>query len=248
MQYQVQGIVIRSMDYGEGNKIITIFSREMGKIAVIVRGAKKLKSRYGSVSQLFTSGQYLFFRSGQLGTLKHAEIVDSHHAIREDLHLSAYASYMAELTDRMLADQEANPYLFDQLNAAMKGLIEHKDMQIISFIYEMKIWTHAGYLPELEVCVACRREDNEMAFSAALGGMLCGSCRFKDLKALILSSGTLKLIRLFARMDITRLGQIDVKPETKTSLKNLMRSYFDAQIGVPLKSRNFLDQMDKYGI
>jgi DNA repair protein RecO (recombination protein O) len=220
----------------------------MGKIAVIVRGAKKLKSRYGSVSQLFTYGNYLFFRSGQLGTLKHAEIVDSHHSIREDLHLSAYASYMAELTDRMLADQESNSYLFDQLNAALKGLIEHKDMQIISFIYEMKIWTHAGYLPELEVCVACRGDSKEMAFSAALGGMLCERCRLKDTKALILSSGTLKLIRLFAHMDISRLGQIDVKSETKASLKSLMRSYFDAQIGISLKSRHFLDQMDKYGI
>jgi DNA repair protein RecO (recombination protein O) len=248
MQYQVQGIVIRSMDYGEGNKIITLFTREMGKIAVIVRGAKKIKSRYGSVSQLFTYGDFLFFRSGQLGTLKHAEIVESHHLIREDLHLSAYASYMAELTDRMLADQESNSYLFDQLNAAFKGLMEQKDMQIVSFIYELKIWTYAGYLPELEVCVSCRRDSNEMAFSAALGGMLCEQCRFKDIKALILSPGTLKLIRLFARMDISRLGQIDVKPETKASLKSLIRSYFDAQIGIALKSRGFLDQMDKYGV
>jgi DNA repair protein RecO (recombination protein O) len=248
MQYQVQGIVIRSMDYGEGNKIITLFTREMGKMAVIVRGAKKIKSRYGSVSQLFTYGDFLFFRSGQLGTLKHAEIVDSHHRIREDLHLSAYASYMAELTDRLLADQESSSFLFDQLHAALQGLIEQKDMHIISFIYEMKIWTHAGYLPELEVCVACRSASNDMAFSAALGGMLCEKCRYKDPQAPPLSSGTLKLIRLFAHMDIRRLGQIDVKPETKASLKKLMRSYFDAHIGVQLKSRNFLDQMDKYGI
>ncbi|MEK3917461.1 DNA repair protein RecO [Paenibacillus sp. FSL H7-0331] len=248
MQYQVQGIVIRSMDYGEGNKIITLFTREMGKMAVIVRGAKKLKSRYGSVSQLFTFGDYLFFRSGQLGTLKHAEIIDSHHRIREDLHMSAYASYMAELTDRLLADQEANPFLFDQLNAALQGLVEQKDMQIIAFIYEIKIWVQAGYLPELEVCVACRNDGNTMAFSPALGGMLCEKCRHKDPQALSLSSGTLKLVRLFAHMDIRRLGQIDVKPETKAGLKRLMRAYFDTHIGVALKTRGFLDQMDKYGV
>ncbi len=61
MQYRVQGIVIRSMDYGEGNKIITLFTRELGKMSVVARGAKKVKSRYGSSAQLFTYGDYLFF-------------------------------------------------------------------------------------------------------------------------------------------------------------------------------------------
>ncbi|WP_282941481.1 DNA repair protein RecO [Paenibacillus sp. RC67] len=248
MQYRVQGIVIRSMDYGEGNKIITLFTREMGKVAVIVRGAKKVKSRYASVAQLFTSGDYLFFRSGQLGTLNHAEILDSHHRIREDLHKAAYASYMAELTDRMMADQEANAFLFEQLNAALTGIEADKDMQIIGFIYEMKIWMQAGYQPELDACVSCRSTEGEMRFSAGLGGILCERCRGKDPQAMLMSSGTWKLIRLFSRMDIRRLGEIDVKPQTKEALKQLMRAYYDAHIGLNLKSRNFLEQMDKYGV
>jgi DNA repair protein RecO (recombination protein O) len=250
MQYRVQGIVIRSMDYGEGNKIITLFTREMGKVAVIVRGAKKVKSRYSSVAQLFTCGDYLFFRSGsgQLGTLNHAEIVESHHHIRGDLHKAAYASYMAELTDRMLGDQEANAFLFEQLKAALAGMDGDKDIQIITFIYEMKIWMQAGYQPELDACVSCSATDREMYFSAVLGGILCERCRLKDPQALAPSPSTLKLIRLFARMDIRRLGQIDVKPATKESLKQLIRAYYDAHIGVQLKSRHFLDQMDKYGV
>ncbi|MFD0682658.1 MULTISPECIES: DNA repair protein RecO [unclassified Paenibacillus] len=248
MQYRVQGIVIRSMDYGENNKIITLFTREIGKVAVIVRGAKKVKSRYSSVAQLFTCGDYLFFKSGQLGTLNHADIIESNHHLREELYKTSYASYIAELTDRMLGDQEANVFLYEQLLAAYQGLDSDKDMQIIVHIYEMKIWMQSGYQPELDECVSCRSSSGEMRFSAGMGGILCERCRTKDPKALPLSAGTLKLIRLFARMDIRRLGQIDVKPETKESLKKLMRSYFDTHIGLVLKSRNFLDQMDKYGI
>ncbi|MFE5319919.1 DNA repair protein RecO [Paenibacillus sp. NPDC056579] len=248
MQYRVQGIVIRSMDYGEGNKIITLLTLEFGKMAVIVRGAKKVKSRYASVAQLFTYGDYLFFKSGQLGTLNHAEITDSHHRIRDDLYKAAYASYMAELTDRMLADQEANAFLFEQLRAALQGLEEDKDMQIIGFMYEMKIWMHAGYLPELDACVSCRSVQGDMRFSAGMGGILCDRCRGKDPQAIPLSAGMLKLLRIFAQADIRRLGQIDVKPETKQALKQLMRSYFDAHIGLNLKSRHFLEQMEKYGV
>jgi len=248
MQYRVQGIVIRSMDYGEGNKIITLFSREIGKVAVIVRGAKKVKSRYASVSQLFTYGDYLFFKSGQLGTLNHAEIVESHHTIRGDLHKAAYASYMAELTDRALGDQEANAFLFEQLKAALTALDEDKDIQITTFIYEMKIWMQAGYQPELDACVSCSRDQGDMYFSAPVGGILCENCRPRDPEAVPLAPGTLKLLRVFAKMDLRRLGQIDVKQATKDSLKQLIRSYYDAHIGVQLKSRSFLEQMEKYGV
>lgn len=248
MQYRVQGIVIRSMDYGENNKIITLFTREIGKVALIVRGAKKVKSRYSSVAQLFTCGDYLFFRSGQLGTLSHADIIESHHHLREDLYKTAYASYIAELTDRLFGDQEANPFLYEQLLAAYQGIDSDKDMQIIVHLYEMKVWMQSGYQPELDECVSCRNGGGDMRFSSGLGGILCERCRLKDPQALVLSAGALKLIRLFARMDIRRLGQIDVKAETKESLKKLMRNYFDMQIGLVLKSRNFLDQMDKYGV
>jgi DNA repair protein RecO (recombination protein O) len=248
MQYRVQGIVIRSMDYGEGNKIMTLFTREVGKVSVVARGAKKVKSRYGSAAQLFTHGDYLFFKSGQLGTLNHAEIVEAFHRIREDLDMAAHASYLAELTDRMLGDQEGQPYLFEQLRASLQAIQEEKDLHIITHLYEMKMLMFAGYTPELTQCVVCREPAEPFAFSVGLGGMMCERCRLRDPQAIRLTPGVYKLMRLFTQMDVRRLGQIDVKPETKGLLKRLMRAYFDAHVGLQLKSRSFLDQMDKYGI
>ena len=103
MLYRVEGIVIRSMDYGEGNKIITLCTENGGKVGVLVRGAKKPKSRHAALVQLFTYGQYVFFRNTGLGTLNAGEIVESHHELREDLVKASYASYACELLDRVLA-------------------------------------------------------------------------------------------------------------------------------------------------
>ncbi|MDQ0876910.1 DNA repair protein RecO [Paenibacillus sp. V4I3] len=61
MLRSVQGIVLRSMDYGEGNKIISLFTPELGKVGVMARGAKKVKSRHAAVTQLFTYGDFVFF-------------------------------------------------------------------------------------------------------------------------------------------------------------------------------------------
>lgn len=249
MLCSVQGIVLRSMDYGEGNKIISLLTSELGKVSVMARGAKKVKSRHSAVTQLFTYGDFVFFKqSGQMGTLSSAEIIEAHHALREDLHMSAYSSYLAEMADRMLGDEEGSGYLFEQLKAGLTAIEERKDMQIVVHLFEMKMFELAGYLPVTDSCVACGAADRLAAFSPLLGGVLCSRCLHKDAAALAVGEGTLKLLRLFPRTDIRRLGAVAVKPETKEQLKMCMRAYMDTHIGINWKSRGFIEQMEKYGL
>ncbi|WP_438346866.1 DNA repair protein RecO [Paenibacillus sp. FA6] len=251
MLYRVEGIVIRSMDYGEGNKIITLCTENTGKIGVLVRGAKKVKSRHAALTQLFTLGEYVFFRSGTgLGTLNAGEITESHYRLRGDLYMAAYASYACELLDRILHDEETGSFWFQQLKACLVALEEGKDPGIILNVYEMKILQTAGYAPELYTCISCElsRNDEELLISPQLGGVLCRQCRHLDPQAMKVSPRGLKMLRVFARLDLRQLGNITVREETKAELKLVMRAFIDLQLGVKLKSRNFLDQMDKYEI
>ncbi|WP_274651900.1 DNA repair protein RecO [Paenibacillus humicola] len=248
MQYRAEGIVIRSMDYGEGNKIVTIVTDSFGKTGLMVRGAKKARSRHGSLAQPFTLGEFHYFRNTGLGTLSHGEIIESHHVLREQLELAAYAAYAAELTDKALQDEEAGRYIFEQLKACFASLEEGKDPVIVTGIYEMKILQAAGYGPALGECASCGNAAGPMALSPRTGGLLCGRCRSRDPYALVLGDGALKLLRLFAGMDLGRLGNVQVKDETRLQLKQAMRLLMDAHLGIPLKSRSFLDQMDKFSI
>ena len=248
MQYRAEGIIIRSTDYGEGNKIVTVLTESHGKTGIVIRGAKKARSRHGSLSQPFTHGEFNYFRNTGLGTLTHGEIIESHHVLRERLELAAYAAYAAELTDKALQDEEAGSFIFQQLKACFTALEEGKDAQIVTELYEMKILQAAGYGPALNACTSCGNAAQTMALSARSGGVLCGRCRQRDPYALELGEGTFKLLKLFAGMDLRRLGNVQVKDETKNQLKQAMRLLMDAHIGLPLKSRAFLDQMDKYSI
>jgi DNA repair protein RecO (recombination protein O) len=242
-----QGIVLRSMDYGEGNKIISIFTSDLGKVGVMARGAKKIKSRHTAATQLFTYADFVFYKQhGQMGSLNQAEIIDAHQPLREDLYMSAYASYLVEMLERMLGDGEGGSYLFEQLKAGLSAIEEGKDMQIIVHIFEMKMIELAGYLPIIDTCVSCGAESPLTLFSAQHGGALCSRCRYKDSSALEISEGTRKMLKLFTKMDIRRLGTITVKEETKLQLKQCMRSYMDTHIGLKWKSRGFIEQMEKY--
>jgi DNA repair protein RecO (recombination protein O) len=247
--HRVEGIIIRSMDYGESNKIITLFTREVGKVGVMVRGAKKMNSRHSSAAQLFTYGEFVFFKSGaQLGTLNHADIITSHHRLRQDLVLTAFSSYLAEMVDRILTDNEPSAFIFEQLRAALDGIEQGKDTQIITHLFEMKMLIHAGYGPNLDECAACGIDTNNPRISIRLGGLLCSKCTSRDLQVIELSEGLLKLLRLFMRVDLNLLGKVEVKPETKVILKQLMRAFLEAHIGIEWRSRHVMDQIEKYGI
>ncbi|EFM12773.1 DNA repair protein RecO [Paenibacillus curdlanolyticus YK9] len=248
MLYRTNAIIIRSMDYGEGNKIVTLLTEGGSKAGVIIRGAKKARSRHGSLAQPFTYGEFVFFRGGGggLGTLNHGEIMESNHLLRERLELAAYASYAAELADRTLQDDEADPFLYAQLKACFEAMQQDKDPQIVSHLFEMKVLQRAGYDPQLNACISCESEEGPFAVSAGGGGVLCRRCMHRDPYAIRLSEGAMKVLRLFRSLDLRRLGNVTLKQETKTEVKKAMRRLLDTHIGLQLKSRSFLDQMDKY--
>lgn len=248
MLYKVEGVVVRAMDYGEGNKIISLYTREAGKMSVMARGAKKMNSRYAAVAQLFTYGQYVVYKSrmGSMGTLNAAEIVRSHQKLREEIRLAAFAAYIAEMYEKLLPELEPNPVLFEQLLAAFLALEQGKEPAILANIVEMKMLALSGYMPELNACVSCGAEQGEWAVSAVSGGLLCPRCRGKDAAAIPVAGATLKLLRLFQRVDLRSIGSIEVKPATMLQLKRCMSSLMDAYLDVRWKSRSFIEQMEKY--
>jgi DNA repair protein RecO (recombination protein O) len=81
-----------------------------------------------------------------------------------------------------------------------------------------------------------------------LGGVLCVRCKPKDSMSMAVAEGTLKMLKLFPRMDMRRLGAVQVKEETKAQLKVCMRAYMDTHIGIKWKTRGFIEQMEKYDI
>jgi len=249
MLHRVEGIVIRSMDYGESNKIITLFTRDAGKVGVMVRGAKKMNSRHSAITQLFTYGEFVYFKTGsQMGSLNHADIISSHHRLRADLILTAYSAYMAEMVDRILIDNEPNPFIYEQLKAALDGIEDGKDAQMITHLFEMKMLIQAGYEPNFDECSSCGIDTNHPRLNIQLGGLLCPDCAIKNSEAIEITDSLLKLLRLLARVDLNRLGKIEVKPESKLLLKQVMRAFLDTHVNIQWRSQHVMDQMEKYGV
>ncbi|MFS1513515.1 DNA repair protein RecO [Chengkuizengella sp. SCS-71B] len=246
MLFKVEGIVIRAIDYGEGNKIIVIFTKETGKASIMARGAKKLKSRLSSVTQLFTYAEFTYYKKGKMGTLNDGEAIKSFHDLNLDIYKSTYAAYLVELIDRMIDEQEASSFIFEQLLASLEFIEEGKDPLVITHIFEMKILKLAGYYPILTECISCGRELNDSSFfSISLGGTLCQICKSKEQYVKKINVRSLKLLRLFQEIDIRRLGKINISDSIKKEVNMLMRDFMDTHVNINWKSRYVMDQISK---
>ncbi|WP_018131829.1 DNA repair protein RecO [Effusibacillus pohliae] len=247
---KTEGIVLRAIDYGETNKIVTLLTAKYGKIAVLAKGANKPQSRFFSVCQPFVHGQWLVYggNSGMFSASQ-AEVLDSFRAIREDLYLSAYAVCMAELADLIFVEREPIPGSFPLLLHMFRHLVAGKDPDILLRIFESKMWFAAGIQPNLTECAHCgNRLDVAVRFSIRLAGPLCQPCHEADPIAIWMKPATHKLLRLFQIVDIARLGQVKVGEDVKLQLDKIHRQYLEEQGGISLKSRQFLDQLNKYGL
>ncbi|MBB6445991.1 DNA repair protein RecO [Bacillus benzoevorans] len=247
MLQKCEGIVLRTTDYGETNKIITLFTREWGKIGVMARGAKKPKSRLAAITQPFTYGYFLVQKGSGLGSLQQGEMIASWRGIKEDIFLTAYASFIVELTDRCAEEKKTNPYFFELLYQTLNFINEGYDPDIMKNIYEMKMLPTLGMYPVLNQCVVCGATEGQFSFSVKEGGIICHRCLDKDPYHLKVSAAAVKLLRIFYYLDLTRLGNISVKPQTKAELKKVIDSYYEEYSGLFLKTRKFLEQLEKLG-
>jgi DNA repair protein RecO (recombination protein O) len=246
MLQKCEGIVIRTTDYGETNKIVTLYTREWGKIGVMARGAKKPNSRLSSITQLFTYGYFLIQKGTGLGNVQQGEIISSLRSIGEDIFLTAYASYIVELTDKCTEEKKPNPFHFELLLQTLNYMNEGYDPDVLMNIYEMKMLNVIGMYPVLNQCSVCGITDGNFSFSIREGGFICHLCIDKDPYHVKISPATVKLLRLFYYFDLSRLGNISVKTETKAELKKVISLYYDEYSGLYLKSKKFLNSMDQF--
>ncbi|EKN64667.1 DNA repair protein RecO [Neobacillus bataviensis LMG 21833] len=246
MLQKCEGIVIRTTDYGETNKIVTLYTREWGKVGVMARGAKKPNSRLSSITQLFTHGYFLVHRGTGLGSLQQGEIATSLRSIGEDIFLTAYASYIVELTDKCTDEKKPNPFHFELLYQTLNYMNEGYDPDILMNIYEMKMLNVMGMYPILNQCSVCGSTDGNFSFSIREGGFICHRCLNKDPYHFKLSPASVKLLRLFYYFDLSRLGDISVKEETKAELKKVITAYYEEYSGLHLKTKKFLNSMDQF--
>ncbi len=237
--------MIRSTNYGESNKILTLLTKEKGKIGVMARGAKKPRSKLASGSQLLTHGQYLYQKGKGLGSLYQADPIELFRYIKSDITVMAYAVYMIDMVDKLTEEGQPLPTLFSWLLKLLELLEEKRAPKVLRIIFDLRMLKLAGIQPELEGCVSCGGQDGPFSFSIGLGGLVCANCRHQDSHAYPLPNSVTRLFYLFQKIDPNQIGEITLKEETVQLMTKMIDEYLEHYSGLNLKSKRFIDQIEK---
>ncbi len=173
-------LVLRHVNYRDADRIVTLFTRDHGLIAGIARGIRRSVKRFGGRLDLFTLVEVTFRTGRGLHHLESATLLDAHMGIRSDLLRIAWAAYLSEMVEKLFGEEQAHEAAFATLLSAMKFLSGAPDPDEGALrTVELALLMEAGYRPELDACVVCRRpvrEGGRFRFVVTRGGCVCGRC------------------------------------------------------------------------
>ena len=174
-----EAIVLRHSDYGEADRIVTLFTRERGKLRAVAKGARKIASRKAGHLEPFTRLKIQLAMGRDLFIVTQAETIDAYPTLRDDLTRTGQAAYVIELLDRFVRDEEAaSPPLFKLLAETLSRLAAETDSWLAVRYYEMRLLDFLGFRPQLFECANCGREikAEDQFFSFSAGGVICPRC------------------------------------------------------------------------
>ncbi|MCK4472019.1 MAG: DNA repair protein RecO [Anaerolineae bacterium] len=240
--YRTEAIILRRRDFGEADRILTLYAPGSGKTRVLAKGVRKPKSRKSGHVELLAHSNLLIAKGRNLDIVTQAEMIHSFLPIRRDLVRTSYAYYAAELLDLFVEEGIENRPLFDLLLAVLGWLGDASDLDLTTRFFELRLLSLLGYRPQLFQCVACRRQIEPVAnfFSAADGGILCANCGENHRGAQEITLNALKVLRFLQTRDYDTCCRLRLSPPLHRELETLMYHYITYTLERSLKSVKFL--------
>jgi len=237
-----EGIILKVRDFGEADRILTVLSGSEGKFEALARGARRPRSRLVGVTQQFAQANLLLFRGRNLDTVSSAELVSAHSSLWADVLKMAYASYVAELVDRMTGERESNDELYSLVVAALDTLDSGaSDPRVATVGFEIKFMAASGFLPELGQCVGCSAPAEQAVwFGPEAGGVVCGRCRPTMRDAVSFGPAARETARLLLALGYDRIGVLKPREDTLDELETAFRAYVDQRAERKLHSLDFI--------
>lgn len=243
--YRTHAIVLRRIDLGEADRLLTVFTPERGKLKLVAKGARKPSSRKSGHVELFSYGQFLVAVGHDLDLITQAETLEPYRALREDLLRTTYAYYVAELADAFTAERDENRPLFDLLRDALGWLCTAPDLQLMARYYELHLLGLVGYQPQLFVCGLCQKvlEPEVNYLSVEGGSVLCCSCGYDRPGTIEMSVNALKVLRFLQTREWETCRLLRLSAASHAEVERTMNHYVTYHLERQLKSIEFLHHL-----
>ncbi len=249
--FSTPAIMLRRVDFGDYDLIVTFLTRDKGKLSVIAKSAKKSVKRFSGVLELFSVLNIVCGRPrrGGMPVLQEATLRRPFSRIRHDVKKTAYASYWAELINRWLEDHDAQDELFvlfmHVLDVLDAGSVAE---EALSVMFQMRFLAISGHCPSLDHCGCCNcgletLAQNRVFFDVKNGRIACPRCANGAGGRVTLSKGTIKQLLWLLKTDVNKAGRIRFTAPSLAEGLSFVESFVPYHLGITPRSLTFLKQI-----
>ena len=261
----VTGMVLSAMPVGDYDKRLVILTKEIGKISVFAKGARRPNSAFLACSQPFAFGDFTLYAGRNSYNIMSCEISNYFPELREDIDSVYYGLYFCEFADYMTKEnndeKEILKLLYQTLRAVAKRTI---NLRLVRTVFELKLMVLSGEAPQVFQCVKCGKDPKSISkdkiehetgttegkelglsfegyrFSAEAGGVLCETCRYQDRSAVRVSTSTLYGMQYIVSGSIEKLYTFTLSEEVLEELMLIVRRYLERFIDHEFKSMELI--------
>ncbi len=243
--FRVEAIVLRHNDWGEADRMLTLFTLELGKVRALAKGVRKPRSRKAGHLEPFTRVGLLLARGRDILLVTQADTLEAYSPLRDDLMLTTYAAYVVELLDRFTYEEGENRAIYRLLVETLARLSNGLNPDLVVRYYEMRLLDYLGFRPLLFQCAGCSAEiiAQDQFFSAESGGVLCPNCGLRTPGVRNVSVQALRYMRHFQRSSFADAIQAQPTMIISREMESLMQYYLTYLLERGLNTPAFLRRL-----
>jgi len=244
--YRTDAIILRRSDFGEADRLLTVFTPERGKLRLLAKGVRKTTSRKAGHVELFMLTDMLVAQGRTWDIISQAEIVEPYRDLRDDLDKTSNAYYLAELVDRFSEEHDPNRPLFELLAITLAHLSSDDPFLVLRY-FELRLLGLTGYQPQLFFCLACNEalEPVDNYFRIADGGTLCPEHGQDRPNAERLPLPVLKVLRFLQTEPWDKVARLQLNASTRQHVESLLLRYTTFVLERQLKSVDFIRKLKR---
>lgn len=243
--YNTRAIVLRRVEYGDHDYILTLLTRDKGKVSVLAKNAKKSVKRFSGTLELFYVLDLVIRENTRMAYVMEASVDEAYENIRWDILKTAYASYWAETVVQFMEEGTRQDGLFSLLSHCFSGLDKGlRPPDEWSIYYQLKFLEISGHTPELSHCLSCntgldRFEGIRVRFDITNGGLVCPRCPAGE-RSVGLNKGTLKQLLWFQHSEPQKASVVRFSAQAMQEGLDFLETFLTYHLDKELRSLKFL--------
>ena len=244
-QFKTKAIVLHRINLTESSLIVTFFTRDFGKVKCVVKGARKIKSRFGGRFEPFSCLNiiYLGKEHQNLYLLTHCDTIKVFYNLREDYERLTTGCYFTEMINLFTREAEKNRELFNLFYQALDALQVSNSLSVLTRIFEMKTVALCGYAPKFNSCMVCNNKfiDKYLSFDFQQGGIICGKCLNGNSPGRRISLGTLNYLKKIMTIKFETVDRLKIPKGLDKEIALISQIYLKTVLGRDIKSYKLLE-------